>query len=283
MSTERFYCGAGRLEQALSVEAVTWVLQPAWCRGGRAELAAAKEDTVDDRHLENLSYIEVEEYLKRNDVLVLPTGVLEPHGRHLPLGTDGHCAGAVAEALAERLDALIAPCLHYGIIDRLAGYAGSSTLCDATYEAVLRETIDSFVTSGFRTIVVSNGHGPNEAAIESVAQQFARRTNVRVIVVAWYALTAWIAEEMYADRGGHGGIQETSLMLTAHPELVKQHLYDENDFCLVTEGIASLPLPSAMVLTRAEDKPVFDREKAERFRARVLDHVATEVERAIAR
>jgi creatinine amidohydrolase len=238
---------------------------------------------VDDRHLENLSYIEVEEYLRRNDALVLPTGVLEPHGRHLPLGTDGHCAVAVAEAIAERLDALIAPCLHYGVIDRLAGYPGSSTVSGSTYGRLLRETINSFVGSGFRTIIVSNGHGPNQPIIERIARRLIQEMNVRAIVVAWYALTAQIAEEMYGDRGGHGGIQETSLLLSARPQLVKQHLYDENDFCLVTEGIATFPLASAMVLTRAEDKPVFDREKAEQFCARVLDHVASEVERAIAR
>lgn len=238
---------------------------------------------MDDRHLENLSYVEVEEYLARNDVLVLPTGVLEPHGRHLPLGTDGHCALAVAEAIAERLDALIAPCLHYGIIDRLAGYAGFSTLSASTYEAILRETIDSFVASGFRTIIVSSGHGPNQGAIEEVARQFGRRTDVRVIIVEWYALTAPIADEMYGDRGGHGGIQETSLMLSTHPELVKEHLYDEDDFCLIDEGAATSRLPSALVLTRPEDKPVFEKAKAERFAARALDRVVTEVEQVVSR
>ncbi len=236
---------------------------------------------MQERHLENLSYVEVREYLSRNDILILPTGVLEPHARHLPLGTDGHCAATFAEAIAERLDGLVAPCLHYGVIDRLAGYPGSCSVSEPTYEALLRETIGSLATSGFRTIIVSNGHGPNQPIIERVARQLIREQEVYVIIVAWYALTARIAEEMYGDRGGHGGIQETSLMMTVHPGLLKEDLYDEDDFCLVTEGVSTFPLPSAMVLMSPDDRPVFDREKAERFVERSREHVAAAVEAAV--
>lgn len=236
-----------------------------------------------DRHLENLSYVEVQQYLESNDILILPTGVLEPHGRHLPLGTDGHCAAAVGEAIAERVNALIAPCLHYGVIDRLAGYPGSSTVSEATYEALVRETIESFASSGFRTIIVCNGHGPNQPAIERVARELIRDRDVYILVVAWYALSAQIAQEMYDDRGGHGGIQETSLMLSACPDLVKQHLYDDSDFCLVEEGATTFPSPSALILTRPEDKPVFDETKARRFTERTMEHVAAEVEAAVSR
>ena len=234
-----------------------------------------------DRHLENLSYVEVREYLANGDLIVLPTGVLEPHGRHLPLGTDGHCATVVAQRLAESLDGLIAPCLHYGVIDRLAGYPGATDVSPPTYEALLRDTINSFVASGFRIIVVSNGHGPNRGPICKVAGELIKGEQVCIPLVEWYNLTVDIAQDMYGDQGGHGGIQETSMMLCAHPELVKEHLYDESDFHVVQSGLTMHPLPSAMVLMQPADKPDFDAEKAKVFAERALDKVVAEVSEAI--
>ena len=56
---------------------------------------------------------EVREYLKSNQTIVFPYGVVEQHGYHLPLNTDNINAENFALALAEKLDCIVAPCLNY--------------------------------------------------------------------------------------------------------------------------------------------------------------------------
>ena len=108
----------------------------------------------------DLNWMQVEEYLSRDDRVVLPIGSTEQHG-YLSLETDNILAERVSAEAAEPLGVLVLPALPYGLTPNFAAYPGSPTLRLETFVAVLRDLLDSLHAQGFRRFLVVNGHGGN--------------------------------------------------------------------------------------------------------------------------
>src|ERR687887_1597024 len=104
--------------------------------------------------------MQVEEYLRRDDRVVLPIGSTEQHG-YLSLETDNILAEGVTAEAAEPLGVLVLPVLPYGLTPSFAAYPGSPSLRLETFLAVLRDLLDSLYGQGFRRFLVVNGHGGN--------------------------------------------------------------------------------------------------------------------------
>ena len=90
----------------------------------------------------DLNWMQVEEYLSRDDRVVLPIGSTEQHG-YLSLETDNILAERVSAEAAEPLGVLVLPALPYGLTPNFAAYPGSPTLRLETFIAVLRDLLDS--------------------------------------------------------------------------------------------------------------------------------------------
>jgi creatinine amidohydrolase len=110
----------------------------------------------------DLNWMQVEEYLERDDRIVLPLGSVEQHG-YLSLAVDAILAERVSVEAAEPLGVPVLPALPYGLTPYFAAYPGSPTLGPGTYQAVLRELLESLHHQGFRRFLLVNGHGGNEA------------------------------------------------------------------------------------------------------------------------
>jgi creatinine amidohydrolase len=110
----------------------------------------------------DLNWMQVEEYLERDDRIVLPLGSVEQHG-YLSLGVDAILAERVSVEAAEPLGVPVLPALPYGLTPYFAAYPGSPTLTVPTYQAVLRELLESLYEQGFRRFLLVNGHGGNDA------------------------------------------------------------------------------------------------------------------------
>src|SRR3954451_12364585 len=106
----------------------------------------------------DLNWLQVEEYLSRDDRVVLPLGSTEQHG-YLSLETDNILAERVSAEAAEPLGVLVLPVLAYGLTPSFAAYPGSPTLRLETFVAVLRDLLDSLYGQGFRRFLLVNGHG----------------------------------------------------------------------------------------------------------------------------
>lgn len=117
--------------------------------------------------IEDCNWMQVEEYLRRDDRLVVPLGSIEQHG-YLSLGVDRILSQRVSEEAAEPLGVLVMPSLPYGLTPYFAAYPGSPTVSVETYRALLTELLDSFHEQGFRRIVFVNGHGGNGPGREAV-------------------------------------------------------------------------------------------------------------------
>lgn len=111
----------------------------------------------------DLNWMQLEEYLTRDDRIVLPLGSTEQHG-YLSLGVDAILSERVAVEAAAPLGVPVLPALPYGLTPYFAAYPGSPSLRVETYVGVIRDLLDSLHAQGFRRFLLVNGHGGNSPA-----------------------------------------------------------------------------------------------------------------------
>jgi creatinine amidohydrolase len=133
----------------------------------------------------DLNWMQVEEYLSRDDRVVLPVGSTEQHG-FLSLETDNILAERVSAEAAEPLGVLVLPALAYGLTPAFAAFPGSPSLRFETLVAVLRDLLDSLLAQGFRRFLVVNGHGGNAPAAGLVREWAASRPDAQAIFHSWF-------------------------------------------------------------------------------------------------
>ncbi|MFL5921885.1 MAG: creatininase family protein [Gaiellaceae bacterium] len=134
----------------------------------------------------DLNWMQVEEYLARDDRAVLPVGSTEQHG-YLSLETDNILAERVSAEAAEPLGVLVLPPLAYGLTPSFAAYPGSPTLRLETFLAVLRDLLDSLHGQGFRRFLVVNGHGGNIAGQSLLREWTAAHPDAQAIFHSWWS------------------------------------------------------------------------------------------------
>jgi creatinine amidohydrolase len=110
--------------------------------------------------IRDLNWMQLEDYLQRDDRIVLPVGSTEQHA-YLSLETDNIIAERLAVEAAEPLGVPVLPVLAYGVTG-FSMFPGSPTLQPETYAAVLRDLLSSLHAQGFRRFFVANGHSGNE-------------------------------------------------------------------------------------------------------------------------
>ena len=160
-------------------------------------------------------------------VAVLPFGALEQHGPHLPLSTDTLTAEAVAERVADGLDALLLPAVPYGATWNMSGYPGTVTLSAETVAALAVDIGRGVADAGARALVVVNGDWGNRAPLARAADRLSRSV-LRTVVLDHPGLDA-AAERVRETRPAAAGLMhaeeiETSLVLAIAPGLVHDEL-----------------------------------------------------------
>jgi creatinine amidohydrolase len=132
-----------------------------------------------------MTWMQVEEYLRRDDRCVLPIGCTEQHA-YLSLATDNILAERVATEAAEPLGIPVFPVVAYGITPYFMDYPGTVTVSPSTYERLLVEILGSVRRHGFKRIAVVNGHGGNAPARPAVEAWAKRRKGVTVRWHDWW-------------------------------------------------------------------------------------------------
>jgi creatinine amidohydrolase len=136
--------------------------------------------------IRDLNWMQVDEYLRGDDRVVLPLGSTEQHA-YLSLETDNILAQRVSEEAAEPLGIPVFPVLPYGLTPYFAAaYPGTPTLRLDTFLAVVRDLLDSLYAQDFRRILLVNGHGGNTPA-ESLAREWAAaHPDAQAIFHSWW-------------------------------------------------------------------------------------------------
>jgi creatinine amidohydrolase len=134
----------------------------------------------------DLNWMQVEEYLGRDDRVVLPVGSTEQHG-YLSLAVDVILAERVSVEAAEPLGVLVMPPMPFGVAPAFAAYPGTVSLRLQTLVAVLTEALDSLYSQGFRRFLVVNGHGGNTGAEEPLVAWAGGREGASLRFHSWWA------------------------------------------------------------------------------------------------
>ena len=122
--------------------------------------------------LNNLSWKEVEDYLKRRKDIILPVGSVEEHGYHLPLSTDGDIANAIAKRLSKNIGIAVAPVVWYGVSNTTRLYVGTTMVTFDSLKAYIKDILTSLSGNGVRTVYIISGHLSNSqiSAINEAAR-----------------------------------------------------------------------------------------------------------------
>jgi len=133
--------------------------------------------------IEDLSWMDVENYLKTDDRLILVLGACEQHG-YLSLLTDVKIPLALADAASQQTGVLVAPPLNFGSSPYFLSYPGTFSLRASTLLDVVEDLLRSAYRHGFRHILLLNGHGGNDAARVRLYELADQLPGLRL---AWYA------------------------------------------------------------------------------------------------
>lgn len=170
------------------------------------------------------------EKLSQN-VVVLPLGSMEQHGRHLPLLTDTMIGEEIVRRAASELgeEAIFLPALWLGASDHHLAFSGTVSLSNETYVQVLIGVLNSLIGSGFRRILLFNSHAgniipANQAIHEVQLRQAPQLPDLWLAFSSWFSLAApQIAQldGLTQTKISHACEWETSQILKVAPALVK--------------------------------------------------------------
>ncbi|MDQ7858709.1 MAG: creatininase family protein [Armatimonadota bacterium] len=179
-------------------------------------------EAKDPYYLPHLTWPEVADHLRRSTTAILPFGALEQHGPALPLGTDTLGVIAVARAAARETGALVVPVVFPGLSSHHMGFPGTVTLGEETFARVVMDAAASLARHGFRRLVLSNGHGGNEATLGYLAYRITRETPAHAMLFGIAELRKIYLTAEIDKLDIHAGIGETSSMLYQQPALVRR-------------------------------------------------------------
>jgi creatinine amidohydrolase len=176
-----------------------------------------------------MTWAEVKAEIKNGrDTVIVPFGSTEQHGRHMPLGTDAVLGDEFGWAVADRLDAFLAPTVRFGCSEHHLSFPGTISLSQETFQRVVLDVVASLSRHGFRRILLLPTHGGN---FKPLAEAFAYLKPVdNVKVIAFTDLEGLVKAAFASSNasgvtpeqsGAHSGEWETSLMLALRPEQVK--------------------------------------------------------------
>ncbi len=142
--------------------------------------------------LEDLNWMDVENYLKTDDRLMIVLGACEEHG-YLSLLTDSKIPLALAGAASEQTGVLVAPPLNFGVSPYFAHYPGTLSLRVQTFLAVFEDLTRSVYAQGFKRLLFVNGHGGNSPALALLHELV---NDLPGLKADWYAW--WLAPSVKA-------------------------------------------------------------------------------------
>ena len=161
-------------------------------------------------------------------IAVLPVAAVEQHGPHLPVGVDSYIAEAylarVRALLPATSNVLFLPVQAVGASDEHRAFRGTLTLSPETALRAFIEIGESVSRAGIRKLVIINSHGGNITIIDLAARQLRVRHGMLVVHASWgrFGYPEDLFGEAERTHGIHGGDVETSIMLAAHPDLVRR-------------------------------------------------------------
>lgn len=178
---------------------------------------------------------EIEAYLARSKVVVVPIGSNEQHGPTGLLGTDWLCPEIIAHEAHKEADILVAPTFNIGMAQHHLDFPGTIALRPSTFMAAIGDWVRSLTHHGFEKIFFLNGHGGNVATIEAAfselyaeASYAGRTAGFALALKNWWELKGVfrLAQQQFpVGHGSHATPSEIAVTQWAYPEHIKSANY----------------------------------------------------------
>jgi creatinine amidohydrolase len=166
-----------------------------------------------------------------NALAIWPLGTTEQHGRHLPVDVDVANCWEIALRVSGETRVPVLPPLSFGDSRFWQGWPGTLSLEPETFVTVLLDVAAGVVQTGFRRLILLNGHVGNGPALAIAEGRLRlRHPDLQVRALSWWDVSPRVVEAVYSDsiegtlRSFHANDGETSVYLTHSPELVRQRL-----------------------------------------------------------
>jgi len=167
--------------------------------------------------LQKMKWTEVKEKIEKGSIAILPIGSTEEHGPHLPIDTDIAIPYYVAVKATEVTDDIVLPPINYGYNEKDLMFAGTLSAKPESFISYVFDVCDSASRSGFKKILLFNGHGYNEFLVHTVCNIVNERTESVCASTAYWRLIEDVISELRESKfpGGmaHAGEFETSIQL----------------------------------------------------------------------
>lgn len=244
-------------------------------------------------HMQDYCWMRLAEIVpKVTDRIILPIGTVESHGA-CAIGTDNVIPQNLAEMIWERCNALIAPSINHGFTGAsISQFPGSITVRPEIFEEYIYDVLKDLVRTGFRNILIINGHGGNTEPTKKAMTRLHQETGAHFMMVDWWTVNFEAVKEVYGGKpqqSGHGDMEEAALVMAYNPELVDREMYEK----LGKDNVGSAGTEAGVVLmpgwatTRYPEKGVgylnFDVTKAKEYAAKKADYIASTFLEAVRR
>jgi creatinine amidohydrolase len=195
------------------------------------------------QRLAEIPFPEVEKLARSGRALVVvPVGVVEEHGAHLPLGVDSFAAETYAASAVPHLEeqgyqVIVAPTVNYGVARSAIDFPGTLSLEPETLKSMIVDIGRSLARHGLKRLVILNGHRDLQhmQALDDARQILVNEKSAQVLCVGFsadpeitHACHRAGVKHLYRsprpDREGHGGESETSVALHSFPQWVKKEI-----------------------------------------------------------
>ena len=186
--------------------------------------------------MKDMTVEDMEKALKITKTVIIPVGVVEQHGYHLPLSTDIHNAERPLELAGDKLNSVIAPTVNYCFSG--GELTGTINVTPNVFGLYITDICRELIRIGFLNIIVFLGHAgtDNKNALENSLHMLLRNggvpSNITVsLVAAWDLSPTWMeCFKMEPEHDFHAGLAETSLMKYWKPELVREKIVMDDDY-----------------------------------------------------
>ena len=182
-------------------------------------------------NLAYLSYVDINEYLKTKDTILVPMASTEQHGPHLPLYTDTITAVEITERISEAIGVLHTPPIWAGYSPQhmygVGQGRGTITLRSSTLLDLMYDVARSLIHHGFNRIIFINGHGSNIKVVDPVLRRLRYETGAMISFVKPFMeryegiLKGLMENPPEETPGWHSSELETSQDMAWRPELVR--------------------------------------------------------------
>ena len=229
------------------------------------------------------------QYMKRlaeNPTVIIPTGACEIYGPQLPMGSDLIAAKRIAELVAEKTGALIAPTIEAGESSALASFPCTFAMPRKILEDWLDWLVGKLIKDGAKNFVFITGHAGNVDTVNYIGKKYMNEHDIKLVQIDWWRFTNANGSDIfqYSGQMAHGHASEcgTSVFMYLFPELV-----DMDELSRV-EPLPASEFPDFIGFQRFTEKTpngtigdatVATKEKGEKIVTRCVDRIVSYMEK----